>query len=116
MADDGYGISADGLGNVYATGDTVGSLGGTLVGSTDGYLVKLGAGPPGDFNGDGVVNGDDILFWQRGLGRILNVNDLASWRAGIMDDPALTAVPEPIAAILLAAAVFGFFWRRRLGT
>jgi hypothetical protein len=113
-ADDGFGISADGLGNVYAAGDTVGSLGGTLVGMTDGYLVKLGAGPPGDFTGDGVVSGGDVLFWQRGLGRFLNVGDLASWRAGISEDnESFVAAPEPAGAGLMLIAFVGLFARRQ---
>jgi hypothetical protein len=114
-ADDGFGISADGLGNVYAAGDTVGSLGGTLVGMTDGYLVKLGAGPPGDFSGDGVVDGGDVLTWQRGLGRYLNSGDLASWRAGIAvdDEEGFVATPEPAGAALMLVALVGLFASRQ---
>jgi hypothetical protein len=114
-ADDGFGISADGLGNVYAAGDAAGSLGGTLVGMTDGYLVKLGAGPPGDFSGDGAVDGGDILTWQRGLGRYLNSDDLASWRAGIVVNSGgnLVATPEPAGAAQMIMALVGLFASRQ---
>jgi hypothetical protein len=38
--DESYGVSADGLGNVYITGYTQGSLGGTYAGGRDAFLAK----------------------------------------------------------------------------
>jgi hypothetical protein len=71
-----------------------------------------------DFDGDGDVDGQDFLTWQRGLGgdpTLANGNangdgaidgaDLAVWRNqfGLASVPA-AAVPEPGAIVLLAAA------------
>ena len=39
-----HGVSADGLGNVYISGFTYGSLGGPTAGDYDAFLVKLEAG------------------------------------------------------------------------
>lgn len=36
-----YGVSADGLGNVYISGSTQGSLGGPNAGSTDAFVAKI---------------------------------------------------------------------------
>jgi hypothetical protein len=41
--DDGRGASADGLGNVYITGSTAGSLGGTNAGGSDAFISKYDA-------------------------------------------------------------------------
>jgi hypothetical protein len=51
--DELYGLSADGLGNLYVTGITQGSLGATNAGSFDGWAAKLNAesGALLDFNG-----------------------------------------------------------------
>ena len=38
-----YGVSADGLGNVYISGDTEGSLEGTNAGGSDAFLSKYDA-------------------------------------------------------------------------
>jgi hypothetical protein len=43
--DDGYGISSDGLGNIYATGRTAGNLGGPIQGEIDAFVVKFAAVP-----------------------------------------------------------------------
>ena len=39
-------------------------------------IVEAG---PGDFNGDGNVDGFDFLEWQRGFGGAYDANDLADW-------------------------------------
>ena len=39
-----YGVSADGLGNVYISGLTDGSLGGTNAGNSDAFISKYDAG------------------------------------------------------------------------
>jgi hypothetical protein len=52
--DHGYGVSADGLGNVYMSGRTAGSLGGTNAGGDDAFITKW------DANG--------ALLWTRQLG------------------------------------------------
>lgn len=71
-----------------------------------------------DFNGDGDVDGDDFLVWQRGFGLtgqtnndngdadgngIVNAADLALWRTGFGAAVAAAgAVPEPTSAFLAA--------------
>ena len=42
-SDQGFGVSADGLGNVYISGSTYGSLGGTNAGSGDAFISKYDA-------------------------------------------------------------------------
>jgi hypothetical protein len=64
--------------------------------------------PPADFNNDGVVDGADLLQWQRAAsGTSFNGSQLADWRAGFGAFPASTptslAVPEPSSSILLSA-------------
>ena len=69
-----------------------------------------------DFNGDGEVDGQDFLVWQRGFGLtgqtnndngdadgngIVNAADLALWRTGFgAAVAAVGAVPEPTSALL----------------
>jgi hypothetical protein len=65
------------------------------------------AGSPGDFNGDGKVNGADFLVWQRGGSpNPLSAGDLAAWKSHFGSATAASsAVPEP--GILLTAFVAG---------
>ncbi|MBL9162049.1 MAG: hypothetical protein JNL18_04820 [Planctomycetaceae bacterium] len=61
----------------------------------------------GDFNNDGKVDGADFLVWQRGGSpNPLSPGDLATWQ-GAYGGPAIGAVPEPAAALLMASAVIG---------
>ncbi len=53
----------------------------------------------GDANGDGMVNGDDFLVWQRSLGAATNLSAFANSEIG----PG--TVPEPT-TLVLAVAVF----------
>ena len=56
-----HGVSPDGLGNVYVSGQTYGNVGGPNAGGPDVYLMKLREIPePGDFNLDGAVDISDI--------------------------------------------------------
>lgn len=57
---------------------------------------------PGDFDGDGEVNGNDLLAWQRNPG----VGALGDWQVGYSGSKQTTAVavPEPGSAILFALA------------
>lgn len=96
------------------------------------------SGDNADFNGDGVVDGNDFLAWQRGFGMtsgvelehgdangdgLVDAADLDVWRAafGVGAAPpgataAAIAVPEPAAAGLVAAAMLATAVRRRAGT
>lgn len=61
----------------------------------------------GDFNNDGNVDGADFLVWQRGGSpNSLSTGDLETWKTAF-GGPAIAAVPEPTAALLLGAAMFG---------
>ncbi|MEZ6072272.1 MAG: SBBP repeat-containing protein [Pirellulales bacterium] len=64
-ADSGQAVSADGLGGVYVSGQTTGSLAGENAGNFDAFLAHITNVPltPGDANGDGKVNGLDYLVW-----------------------------------------------------
>jgi len=57
---------------------------------------------PGDFDGDGDVDGNDFLAWQRNPA----LGDLADWEANYGAPSSLSAgnsaVPEPISGLLLA--------------
>lgn len=71
-----------------------------------------------DFNGDGDVDGQDFLVWQRGFGLTgqtnndngdadgngtVNAADLALWRTGFgASVAAASAIPEPTSAFLIA--------------
>ena len=65
----------------------------------------------GDFNGDGKVDGEDFLLWQRNPG----VGSLADWEAnyGMVAtlSAASAAVPEPASMLLMLAATQVFFLR-----
>ncbi len=78
-------------------------------------LVVYEAGIPGDFDGNGVVDGSDFLLWQRDP----SVGSLADWKTNYGMGTALilaasAAVPEPSSILLLAAGAAGSgMWRRR---
>ncbi len=61
-----FGVSADGSGNVYISGSTSGSFVGTNAGRGDAFVAKFTDLPnlPGDFDGNGFVDGKDFLMWQ----------------------------------------------------
>lgn len=70
----------------------------------DFVLTAASAGLPGDFNGDGEVDGRDFLVWQRGDSPApLSAGDLADWQDnyGSGSLAAVGAVPEPTAAVSL---------------
>jgi surface-anchored protein len=80
------------------------------------FLVGDAAGEtlPGDFDGDGDVDGRDFLLWQRGSSRTpLSSRDLADWQAHYgeqVDQIASSyAIPEP-RSLHFVAAVIGIFW------
>ncbi|MEM8944373.1 MAG: PEP-CTERM sorting domain-containing protein [Planctomycetota bacterium] len=68
------------------------------------YDALIGAALPGDFDGNGDVDGADYLTWQRDLG---TAGDLADWQGGygaaaISAPAAAFAVPEPATLSLIA--------------
>ncbi len=84
-SDVGAGVSADGLGNLYISGWTRGSLGGTHAGSRDAFVAKFTDLPnlPGDFDDNDFVDGKDFLMWQSDP----NVGSLAVWEANYRTIP-----------------------------
>ena len=61
-------------------------------------------GTPGDFDGDGDIDGRDFLAWQRGESPMaLSAGDLQDWQDnyGVPAAASINAVPEPSTALLL---------------
>ena len=69
---------------------------------------------PGDFNGDGIVDGVDLLKWQREDGSPVG---LIEWENNYGNDYTLAAVtaavPEPSGLTLFAAGLLGMAYRRQ---
>ena len=71
---------------------------------------------PGDFDGDGDVDGADFLAWQQGLGGAYDATHLADWIANFGaggTSPVSTAVPEPAALSLIVVGGLMLAARRR---
>ncbi|MBN2559922.1 MAG: hypothetical protein JXQ75_03205, partial [Phycisphaerae bacterium] len=75
------------------------------------YTLTADVGLPGDFDGDGDVDGADFLMWQRGESPSpLSTSDLDDWKANFGTIPSAgttntLAVPEPAALFLLMLAM-----------
>ena len=98
-------IFSNGFESPEIVGDQVFYLKGFDDGQLGYYVVDLpdSSGVPGDFNGDGIVNGADFLHWQREDGTVAGLN---AWQTNY-DGPAPlahVAVPEPASAALCLAA------------
>ena len=122
-------VAVDALGNAYISGWTEGSLEGPNAGDADAFLTKfdssgnelwgrqIGIGipdpEPGDFDFNGIVDGEDFLLWQRNP----SVGSLADWEANYGTvtplSAASTAVPEPHTLLLASLASMGLTLRRR---
>ena len=82
-------------------------------------LIVSEVAGPGDFNADGVVNGEDFLKWQRGESwNALSSGDLATWRTNYGSSATATTarVPEPTGLVLLTLSACwgaGFVTRNR---
>lgn len=75
----------------------------------------FGDGPtgpiPGDFNGDGGVDGADLQEWKDGFGEEYDGNDFLAWQRNYGTGVPVTAVPEPSAWLIMAG--LPFLLRRR---
>jgi hypothetical protein len=79
-------------------------------------LAEGPSGPPGDFDFDLDVDGEDFLLWQRGLGTDYDDGDLADWRSSFGTSStvaAAAAVPEPATLLLSACGATALVLRRR---
>ena len=81
----------------------------SLAVNSNSVVLTALAGVPGDFDGNGVVDGLDFLTWQRDLGDATN---LGIWQgnygAGALAAAAgAAAVPEPTSLLLTIAGVIG---------
>ncbi|MAT67978.1 MAG: hypothetical protein CMJ58_00465 [Planctomycetaceae bacterium] len=90
---------------------------GDLAGYT--LLTVTAVGPPGDYNGDFAVDGDDFLGWQRGESTDpYSATDLAAWQAdfGWNTGPvnSVSTAPEPTAWALAVVACLVLGIRRGL--
>ena len=98
-------ITNVGLASLYEANYTVGNL---QIGSADVFFDSL----PGDFDLDGDVDGEDLLYWQLNP----SVGSLTDWQANYGTSAPLTAasaaVPEPAAAIMLILGMMTLLCRR----
>lgn len=81
--------------------------------------VRLDATPvtPGDFDGDGDVDGTDFRSWQIGADSVYAVPDLSNWTTNypsILPAESLAAVPEPATLGLAIAGLNALFSARLL--
>jgi hypothetical protein len=72
----------------------------TTTGGTPGRQATATA--PGDFDGNGVVDGSDFLAWQRGLGGAFDAEDLATWRTNFGNGAQAAAAQSPLLAAVTA--------------
>ena len=94
-------------------------------------VTILDDGLPGDFSGDGVVDGADLLLWQQQAGQsgnalasdgnddgVVDQADLTLWRdhfgSGGASVPAVAAVPEASSLVLMTLAVAALAGTQRL--
>lgn len=72
---------------------------------------------PGDFNGDGLVDGadldDPVVGWKARFGIELDGSDFLVWQRNLSPSPGVASVPEPRALWVALGAVVGAWWARR---
>ena len=69
------------------------------------FLNDTGGGTPGDFDGDGDIDGDDFLEWQRVDGTPAGLTEWQNNYPTVVLAAGVGAVPEPTAAFLLCAGM-----------
>ena len=124
----GGGMFAPALGNVFTiiTAETIGGEFSTLnlpTLTTDkmwfvGYhetSVELKVTLPGDFDGDGNVDNEDLALWKSDYGGNYSGADFLSWQRHLGQSivGAVESVPEPSAAVLAEIGLIAMALRRR---
>lgn len=78
-------------------------------------VLTVGGGLPGDFDGDGDVDGRDFLVWQRGgTTPPLSLTRLGEWQSNYgapSISAAATAVPEPSAVAIVVMSLSSLYLR-----
>jgi NADH:ubiquinone oxidoreductase subunit len=115
------GVSADGLGNVYISGSTEGSLGGPNAGGADAFVSKYDAAGSLQWTRQLGTSGNDYSdgVSADGLGNVYfsgrTTGSLAEPNAGVADAfVAKIVVPEPVTLLQAIIAGAGLAWRRRV--
>lgn len=76
--------------------------------------VMLKVTLPGDFDGDGNVDDDDLAVWKSGYGSTYGGDDFLWWQRYFGQSiGAIVAVPEPAAGVLAAFSLAAIALRRR---
>lgn len=80
-----------------------------------GALPNLAPGLDGDFNGDGIVNASDYVFWRDQMGDLPNYTMWKDNFGNSVSQSSLAAVPEPSAAWLggWCLAIVAWFYLSR---
>ncbi len=123
----------DSVGNLYFV-----KIGTTVTNTTTGAIYKLvtDAVVPGDFDGDGEVDGEDLVIWQEGYGTNSDAEatdgdadgdadvdgrDFLVWQRNFgmrsIDVEPLTSspviIPEPATISLIGLGLLGYWWCKR---
>ncbi len=71
---------------------------------------------PGDFDGDGGVDDDDLAVWKSGYDSTYGGDDFLAWQRYFGQNiGAIAAVPEPAAGVLITIGLAAVALRRRTG-
>ena len=118
-----YGVSADGLGNVYISGYTGGSLGGPNAGGNDAFVSKYDAAGNFQWTRQLGTSASDLSYGVSadGLGNVYfsgyTLGSLGGPNAGGDDAFVVkivdSVVPEPSTLLLLCFGSLAVLWRRR---
>lgn len=77
-------------------------------------LLTIEFSMPGDFDGDGFVDGDDLQLWKNGYGAGMTGNDFLAWQRNFTGAGAAAAVPEPSAAVSILTLSLALGVARRM--